>query len=113
MSTITSRDLLSEATYPLLMDKLVDHKDPLTANLFVERTVAKKPLPIGPKREIGPIHSLKNGYGFIAKEPNNVFFHWSELENGDFNDLRVGDKLEYQLVRKDNGQEVATKIICV
>ena len=113
LSTITSRDLLNEATYPLLMDKLVDRKDPLTTALFVERAAHKTPQPQGPKRETGPIHSLKTGYGFIAKEPNNVFFHWSELENGDFNDLRVGDKLEYLLVRKENGQEVATKIKCV
>jgi uncharacterized LabA/DUF88 family protein/cold shock CspA family protein len=113
MSTITSRELLSAATYPLLMDLLIDRKDPLTANLFVERAAAAQLPSKGPKRAVGTIQSLKNGYGFIAKEPNNVFFHWSELENGDFNDLRVGDKLEYLLVRKENGQEVATKIHCL
>lgn len=42
------------------------------------------------------ILSLKEGYGFIKFEPNNVFFHYKNLMD-DFNDLREGATVEFQL----------------
>lgn len=53
----------------------------------------------------GRIVQLKNGYGFIASEglQKNLFFFWEDLENIDFNDLRIGDEVEYEPGRNDRG----------
>jgi cold shock CspA family protein/uncharacterized LabA/DUF88 family protein len=43
------------------------------------------------------IQSVKDGYGFIEdRQCNNVFFHFSTLENMDFNDLKPGLRVRYQ-----------------
>ena len=53
----------------------------------------------------GRIVQLKNGYGFISSEglQKNLFFFWEDLENIDFNDLRIGDEVEYEPGRNDRG----------
>ena len=45
----------------------------------------------------GTILSLKNGYGFIRcpEYPENVFFHYDELMNMDFEDLQPDDEVTF------------------
>lgn len=115
-ATITSIDLLNEATYPVAMHDLIDNR--LNWNrfnvdqLFVPKeTSASEPAaPQDGKREKSHILSLKDGYGFIAKPPNNLFFHWTDVADVDFNDLQPGDRVEYTITRNERGQEVAVEV---
>lgn len=56
-------------------------------------------------RTVGRIVRLKNGYGFLTpvNGGENLFFFWQELENCDFNDLKNGDMLEYEIGRNERG----------
>ncbi len=54
--------------------------------------------------------SLKNGYGFIKYPPNNLFFHYTTVQNVDFNDLLIGDRIEFTLTHNAEGQLVATEV---
>ncbi len=57
------------------------------------------------------ILSLKEGFGFIAYPPNNLFFHHSEVQNCDFNDLLVNDRVEFRLGKnQDTGQDIAIDV---
>ena len=60
----------------------------------------------------GRLQNLKEGYGFITPENggNNVFFHWSEIRNKDFNDLSIGDEVEFMLGENDRGP-IATAVL--
>ncbi len=57
------------------------------------------------------VHSLKNGYGFITYPPNNLFFHWRNLSNCDFNDLKEGDSIEFKIKRGEKGDDVAYDVM--
>jgi len=52
------------------------------------------------------ILQLKNGYGFLSNElsPKNLFFFWEDLEGIDFNELSVGDMLEYEIGENERGE---------
>jgi cold shock CspA family protein len=53
----------------------------------------------------GWIQNLKNGYGFIAPDqggPNLFFFH-EDIADGDFLDLKVGDRVQYVVGVNDRG----------
>lgn len=41
---------------------------------------------------------MDKGYGFIRREgqSKDLFFHSSELQNVEFNDLREGDKVTFE-----------------
>ena len=54
--------------------------------------------------------SLKNGYGFIKFPPNNLFFHYTSVKELDFNDLLVGDKVEFTLDKNEDQQFIATNV---
>jgi uncharacterized LabA/DUF88 family protein/cold shock CspA family protein len=118
MVTRTSQDLLDEATYPVAMHQLIDDRvkrnDMLVNNLFVQSDNAfttKDSRPIEVKQTSrGKILSIKNGYGFIALLPNNLFFHYTDVVEGDFNDMREGDTVEYTLGRNARGEDVAKNI---
>ena len=44
------------------------------------------------------------GYGFIAREgEKDIFFHSNELENVEFNDLREGDKVTFEVSNGPKG----------
>lgn len=64
----------------------------------------------GPQR--GRLQNLKNGYGFITPDNGgrNVFFHWSEIRNRDFNDLSIGDSVEFVLSSNERGP-IATDVV--
>lgn len=45
------------------------------------------------------------GFGFIAREgeEKDLFFHSNELKNVEFNDLREGDKVKFDVVEGPKG----------
>lgn len=49
------------------------------------------------QRMEGEVLSLKAGYGFIRASgyPNNVFFHWEDLTNCEFDELTIGDSVSF------------------
>ncbi|MCH7882983.1 cold shock domain-containing protein [Patescibacteria group bacterium] len=51
------------------------------------------------------------GFGFISREgeEKDLFFHSNELQNVQFNDLREGDKVTFEVVEGPKGLN-ATKI---
>jgi len=46
----------------------------------------------------GTIRKLaEKGFGFIATDSGDVFFHMSSLENARFEELSVGQKVTYEM----------------
>lgn len=66
--------------------------------------------PSGGDCKLSYILSLKNGYGFIKYPPNNLFFHFSKLSDTDFNQLHVGDKVEFRITQNDYGEDIAADV---
>ena len=119
--TRTSQDLLEEVTYPVAMHELIDNRvkrnDPVINNLFVGGGNSGSDSDYTPKPQVSQgetvnstVLSLFDGYGFIQYPPNNVFFHHSDIEVGDFNDLEVGDEVEFVLAKSPKGQDVAKQV---
>lgn len=115
--TRTSQGLLKEVTYPLQMHALIDSRsgltDPLITNLFLQdeaHSNDKSAQSMDENVKEGQILSLKNGFGFIKYPNNNLFFHYTDVVNIDFNDLIIGDTVEFSTERKHNGQEVARNV---
>jgi cold shock CspA family protein len=138
-STRTSQDLLEDVTYPLAMHEIIDNRvtrdSHIVNNLFVPKTdhytkkdyrenhksYQEQPEEEEPATEVmitqdGAYHSstilsLKEGFGFIAYPPNNLFFHHSEVQNCDFNDLLVNDRVEFRLGKnQETGQDIAIDV---
>ncbi len=130
MVTRTAQDLLEEASYPVPMHEIIDNRlrrnDPVITNLFVPGAETRRRnhpnFDEEPAREeepmegevgelmISEILSLKSGYGFIRYPPNNLFFHYSTVQEIDFNELEVGDQVEFVLERNEEGQLIATEV---
>ncbi len=117
--TVTSVELLKEATYPISMHELIDNKmkreDAIIRNLFISKERKASPFGARPTLPIGSVQqstilSLKNGYGFIKMPPNNLYFHWTNVEDGDFNDLQEDDMVEFTVDKNERGQEVAVHV---
>jgi len=115
--TRSSQELLEEASYPLSMHSIIEDRakrnEMLINNLFVANE-SRKPV-IGEQMEMGEgksgeIMSLKNGFGFIKFPPNNVFFHFSNLMDSDFQDLQIGDPVVFDLEKSDEGQDIAKNV---
>lgn len=116
--TVTSVDLLRECTYPISMHEVIDNKvsrnESLVNNLFVVRD--KKYVPqVKPSNDNDELYTstvltLKNGYGFISWPPNNLYFHYTWLLEGDFNDLDEDDLVEFKIGQNDKGQDVAIEV---
>jgi hypothetical protein len=124
--TRTSQDLLEEVSYPMAMHEIIDNRlkrnDPVVNNIFVQ-TENKKPLPkpvyeelqqhiqqqVGTPAE-GEVLSLKNGYGFIKFPPNNLFFHFTSVIDGDFNGLTIGDIVSFSIVKNSQGEDIAKDV---
>jgi CspA family cold shock protein len=49
--------------------------------------------------QTGTIASLRNGFGFITREgeEKDLFFHASGLVDVQFDDLREGDKVQFEV----------------
>ncbi len=52
------------------------------------------------------------GYGFIKPDDgsNDVFLHISDVQRAGFQDVREGDKLEFELQRGQQGKVSATNL---
>lgn len=74
--------------------------------------VQEPSVPIDPSERFeGEVFVLKEGYGFIGEPPNGTFFHYSDLTNCDFNDLRLGDSVSYLIGYGPEGRMKAVDII--
>jgi uncharacterized LabA/DUF88 family protein/cold shock CspA family protein len=115
-STRTSQQLLEEVYHPVYMTQVIENRsyDEFVKNLFVvdrdhsisiNDIVGNKQLNGGASPSHGgdeenirysTILNIKDGYGFIEdRSCNNIFFHFSTVENADFNDLKPGMKVKY------------------
>ncbi|MFN3381528.1 MAG: cold-shock protein, partial [Runella zeae] len=65
----------------------------------------------GDHRKESYILSLKEGFGFIKYPPNNVFFHYTSLRDYDFNDLLIGDRVQFTLDEKEGGRAVGYDVV--
>ncbi|MBA3312198.1 MAG: NYN domain-containing protein [Planctomycetaceae bacterium] len=115
--TRTSQALLNEASYPILMSQVIDDRgrkyDPLVKDLFVQKGPATPSatriddIPIPDEVATpGEVVSIQNGYGFIQPDDENeddLFFFHLDIENADFNDLAVGDRVRYLKSTNDRG----------
>lgn len=138
MTTRTSQDLLDESAYPLAMHEVIGK----TANggpsaiesLFVVRHGAKvfTKLALGQRQreqkelveqigesqengtwKVSTIKALKEGFGFIVGKPKDVFFFHANLVDYDFNDLEVGDTVEFLEETLDDGRLIAREITVI
>lgn len=114
--TRTSQDLLEAVTYPVAMHEMIENRvakdNYIINNLFIP-TPAKqnKPKPLNKERYgTGEILSLKNGYGFIKYPPNNLFFHFSNVNDIDFNELQPGEIVKFRITKNDRGEDIATDV---
>lgn len=59
----------------------------------------------------GNIHNLAAGFGFIKTDafPQNIFFHWTELKDAEFEKLAVGQELWF----KEGNSSKGTLAVCV
>ena len=50
---------------------------------------------------------MDRGYGFIKTEDSekDLFFHAGELQNADFNSLKEGDKVEFEVTEGEKGPQ--------
>jgi uncharacterized LabA/DUF88 family protein/cold shock CspA family protein len=117
--TVTSIELLQEASYPVSMHEIIDNKikrnEAMVSNLFISKE--RKFPAFAPRRTFEPtevvsstIHSLKNGYGFITMPPNNLYFHHTNVLDSDFNDLNENEEVEFNVVKNERGQDVAVNV---
>jgi uncharacterized LabA/DUF88 family protein/cold shock CspA family protein len=108
--TKTSRQLLDEVFYPVLMHERINRQIPtdMINGLFVkekkesdgeniDNTVPTKSIDSRQDHSlVSIIFSIKNGFGFIKDEKiNNVFFYYDSVTNRDFDELEVGMKVRY------------------
>ncbi|HEX8656320.1 MAG TPA: NYN domain-containing protein [Hymenobacter sp.] len=130
--TRASQQLLEQVTYPVAMHDVIDRglqtQDSVVEALFVnqaEPAAFAPSTPAAPKlaRPTGPtaagpvgtmgmstIKNLKNGFGFVVMPPNNLFFSYADLTEGDFNDLREGDWVEFTVGRNHRDEDCARNV---
>jgi CspA family cold shock protein len=55
--------------------------------------------------QTGTIARLNNGYGFITQEgqDKDLFFHVNELQGVAFDDLKEGDKVQFEVGQSPKG----------
>ena len=115
--TRTSQDLIAEVTYPIAMHEIIDAdiygKDESIAGIFVNQESAPKTykniIDHGDEK-ISKTLNMKSGYGFVAFPPNNLFFHYLDVVEGDFNDIKDGDTVSFTVEINDKGNEVAKNV---
>jgi uncharacterized LabA/DUF88 family protein/cold shock CspA family protein len=122
-----SRELLTEATYPVRMHDLINDRrsdEDFLSQLFLlkSRTDITEPSPLADEEieeeevyEDEELHSsyvfsLKDGFGFIKHPPNNLFFHYTNLQDCNFEELRPGDPVRFVIGEKEDGQEYAIRV---
>ena len=114
--TRTSQELLSEVSYPVAMHDVIDehvHSNFPASNLFVQQESAQKTYKTFIDKgdvKVSKTLNMKNGYGFVAYPPNNLFFHYLDVMEGDFNEIKDGDTVEFTIELNDKGNEVAKNV---
>ena len=112
--TRTSQFLINEVTYPVMMDGIIDDRsrsnDRIVNNLFVAPSQASAQRPersrvASDELQEGVIQNLKDDFGFITPDSGdeNLFFHWRAVKNGDFEELRVGELVLFNVGSNDRG----------
>jgi cold shock CspA family protein len=120
-STRTSQDLLQEVTYPIALHEVIEEHlgedEDIINDLFVPRSNGKSTKKQADSEEenenISTIVNLNSGYGFIRYQPENLFFHYNSLIEYDFNDLEVGDKVQFKVEQNEKGQYYASEVMVV
>lgn len=129
--TATSTKMMNEVTYPVWMHKIIDGEDPEfnqeeLASMFVapsykeekfysddesgfygmQQMTSAPAVPPPEGRCTGQILQLKNGYGFLGTDftTKNLFFFWEDLEGLDFNELALGEHLEFEFGTNERGE---------
>ncbi|MDK2123417.1 cold shock domain-containing protein [Parachitinimonas caeni] len=125
--TRTAQTLLDEATYPIMMHQVIDDRalksDSDLNGIFVsQRTpllrdadeTASQPEIGNSTHQRGTVYKLKEGFGFIQPDSGEreVFFYWRDVNNRDFNELKVGDKVQYYLGENHRGV-CAKEVTCL
>jgi uncharacterized LabA/DUF88 family protein/cold shock CspA family protein len=115
--TKTSSDLLREVTYPVAMHKVIDDAKSASSDLISQLFVSQESAPKSYKNiidkgdaKISKSLNMKSGYGFVAYPPNNLFFHYLDVIEGDFNEIKDGDTVEFTIEVNDKGNEVAKNV---
>ena len=57
------------------------------------------------------VRLMDRGFGFIAREgvEKDLFFHSKELQNAQFDELKVGDQVQFEVANSPKGPN-ATKV---
>ena len=56
-------------------------------------------------------HLTDRGFGFIKTEQGeDLFFHHNELQGVDYNSLRVGQRVEFEIGRRHDGRSQAVRV---
>ncbi|MDP3902205.1 MAG: cold shock domain-containing protein [bacterium] len=57
------------------------------------------------------VRKMDKGYGFIKSDggEKDLFFHANELQNADFDSVKEGDKVEFEIAQGQKGPQ-ATKV---
>ena len=106
--TRTSQKLMSEATFPILMSRVIDdgasRESELVDGLFVRRR-EKPRFRKEPDLKSGKIKALKDGYGFIKQDDGgpDCFFHWTDVGDFDFNELAEGMAVKFKVEQSEKG----------
>lgn len=118
-TTHAATELIDRANYPIMMDTEIDarerRKDPLIDGLFMEKTPVTAPptrasqhaLATDGGQKTGTILSFSSekGFGFIkpAGGGENYFFHISDLDGTDQEEICVGLAVSFLAGRNDKG----------
>jgi len=116
--TRTSQDLMEVASYPLDMHSLIDDglqdDDPVIKRMFVRPEPRIDPEVAVTVQENGStqseVLSIHDGFGFIVYPDNNLFFYYNDVSFPDFNELAVGDPVEFNVEENDKGETVAKNV---
>ncbi|AYA37518.1 NYN domain-containing protein [Hymenobacter oligotrophus] len=129
--TRPSQLLLETVNYAVAMNEVIDGRGgDIVDNLFVNQpepsaypnvatppraaaATAYQPTAAGPEGSIGvsTIKNLKNGYGFVVMPPNNLFFSYADMAEGqDFNELHEGDWVEFTVGRNHRNEDCARNV---
>lgn len=125
--TRASQQLLDQSTYPIQMHEIIDQGlstgDELVEAMFVNTPEPAAYPTVKPVRPTGPtaagpvgtvgistIKNLKNGFGFVVMPPNNLFFSYADMAEGDFNELREGDWVEFTVGRNHRDEDCARNV---
>jgi len=110
VETKTSRQLQEEVFFPVHMHQRIEQNNSeYIKDLFVPEKFFERPPVVSSMKEIeedknekefvSTIYSINpNGFGFIRdEERNNIFFHYSRVTNCDFQDIKFGMKVKYEV----------------